>query len=1012
MRNVAFSVIRNRLLSKDSNIFLQRIAGIPPVPYPYHYGFRADIVPKIVYRGAKSQATISVDQLVRNTSSVEPRLPYLEDVGPSYPKVVQQARDNMQKFDKCVLLTRVGGFYELYFEHAEKYGPLLNIKVAQKKTSVGPVPMAGFPAYQMERYLKILVQDLNEFVAISEEHANDASATVKSGGLMFDRRVTRTITPGTLIDEKFMDPYENNFLLALYPPEPSESPRSLGVEQVPAELANGSITSSLASSSIGLAWLDLSTGTFFTQTTTIGSLASAAARIAPREIVLGDDVEDGLKQSIIAVLEQQRHLLTYHSAPTQAHSVSSWTPMLEREVSIELQPTFTKEEVAAGTLLLTYVKDRLQGSGIKLQPPCRRHDKETMSIDKNSMRALEILETSKGGVGGGKGSLLHTVRRTVTKSGARLLREWIASPSMSLQVINARLDVVTLFLRDQLLREELTTLLRRSYDSQRLVQKFSLGRGDADDLISLLRTIEATSAIADLLEKHSTLHETDSETEPLDQKHRQSLQNLKGRLWLEEPKALATRIAEAIDEDGLTESHRIEEAEKADMISMAQEVLEREGSSDDQAAMTQVSRSKLKQKSPAELEGEEKDAWILRKTASRTLESLHEALEDLRHDKASLTLRLREELQAPSLTLNSAPKSGFFCHVKGSRDVAASLKKVMTNRDIKMTKTTRSFLNSEWSSLGSKIDQAKLRIRAEEQRVFQGLRQQVVANLVKLRKNAVVLDELDIGCSFATLAEEQGFVRPVLNSSLDHKIVGGRHPTVKLGLEEQGRTFISNDCSIGVEERIWLITGPNMAGKSTFLRQNALISVLAQVGSFVPAEQAEIGLVDQIFTRVGSADDLFRDQSTFMVEMMETAAILNQATPQSFVIMDEIGRGTTPEDGIAVSFACLHHLYYKNLCRTLFATHFHALADMTRDFKHLACYCTDVVERDGGSFSFVHRLRKGVNRSSHALKVARLAGMEPCEAAFVHDGILTHSRDSRGGNRDREDCPTRTQSPV
>ena len=313
--------------------------------------------------------------------------------------------------------------------------------------------------------------------------------------------------------------------------------------------------------------------------------------------------------------------------------------------------------------------------------------------------------------------------------------------------------------------------------------------------------------------------------------------------------------------------------------------------------------------------------------------------------------------------------------MKGTKDVSASLQTSMASRDVKTTKSTRSFHHSDWTALGSKIDQAKLRIRAEEQRVLQDLRGQVVLNLVRLRRNAAVLDELDIGCSFATLAEEQNFVRPNLNLGLDHKIDHGRHPTVKLGLEEQGRAFVSNDCQIGEKERIWLITGPNMAGKSTFLRQNALISILAQVGSFVPAEHAEIGLVDQIFTRVGSADNLFRDQSTFMVEMMETAAILNQATPQSFVIMDEIGRGTTPEDGIAVSFACLHHLYHKNRCRTLFATHFHALADMTNNLEHLACYCTDVAEGPGGSFSFIHRLRRGVNRSSHALKVARLAGM-------------------------------------
>lgn len=976
MRNVVFSTTRQGLLSKGLDIRPYRLGGTLHNAYLNHHGSSPVVTPKIQCRGAKSRATISLDQLPQNTVTAGHSIPEIENVGPAYPTVVQQARNNMRKFDKCVLLTRVGSFYELYFEHAEKYGPLLNIKVAQKKTAAGSVPMAGFPFYQLDRFLKILVQDLNEFVAISEEFANDASGTVKSGGLMFDRKVTRTITPGTLIDEKFMDPYENNFLLALYPSGSGESPCTSEIEKIPADLAKGSIPRSLISTSIGLAWLDLSTGLFSTQITTVGSLASAAARIGPREIVIGDDLENDMKQGIMGILEQQRHLVTYHLAPTLSLSMSSWTPMLETEVPTELRPTFTNEEVNAGSLLLAYVKDRLQGSGIKLQQPIRRQDKEAMSIDKNSMRALEILETSKGGVGGGKGSLLHTVRRTVTKSGTRLLREWIGSPSMSLQVINARLDVVTLFLKDRALREDIISLLRRSYDSQRLVQKFSMGRGDAEDLISLLRTIESTNRIASLLETHSNLSEAGSETSSLDQEHRQSLRNLSCRLWLEGPKALAARIADAIDEDGLLESHRIEETENANIVSMAQEVLQKEGSLEDQAAMSRLSRSKVKQKASTDQEVEEEDAWVLRRSASPVLESLHVALDDVRQNKASLTSRLREDLNAPSLTLRCTPGLGHYCHVKGPKDIASSLRKYAVAGDIKTTKSTRSFHQSEWSSLGSKMDQAKLRIKAEEQRVFQLLREQVVVNLVKLRQNAVVLDELDIGCSFATLAEEQGLIRPVLNSSLDHKIVGGRHPTVKVGLEEQGRVFVSNDCSIGEKERIWLITGPNMAGKSTFLRQNALISVLAQVGSFVPAEYAEIGLVDQIFTRVGSADDLFRDQSTFMVEMMETAAILNQATAQSFVIMDEIGRGTTPEDGIAVGFACLHHLYYKNRCRTLFATHFHALADMTIEFEHLACYCTNVVERPGGSFAFVHRLRKGVNRRSHALKVARLAGMK------------------------------------
>lgn len=263
------------------------------------------------------------------------------------------------------------------------------------------------------------------------------------------------------------------------------------------------------------------------------------------------------------------------------------------------------------------------------------------------------------------------------------------------------------------------------------------------------------------------------------------------------------------------------------------------------------------------------------------------------------------------------------------------------------------------------------------------------------------MDELDVACSFAILAEEQQMVRPILNTGTSHKIIGGRHPTVKLGLEEQGRQFVSNDCFLGEEERIWLVTGPNMGGKSTFLRQNALITILAQVGSFVPADYAEIGIVDQIFSRIGAADDLFRDQSTFMVEMLETAAILNQATPRSFVIMDEVGRGTTPEDGTAVGFACLHHLHNVNKCRTLFATHFHALADMTRDFERLGTYCTDIKETGSGSFTFIHRLRRGVNRESHALKIARLAGL-PNAALEVAEDVRQKLRAGRTNSSPEE----------
>ena len=539
-----------------------------------------------------------------------------------------------------------------------------------------------------------------------------------------------------------------------------------------------------------------------------------------------------------------------------------------------------------------------------------------------------------------------------------------------MQVINERLDLVSTFIEDAELRENVTQLLKRSYDAQRLVQKFTLGRGDPDDLICLSRAIEASKEVRRVL--------STKENDGADASAKYSLRIMIDRLHLDGPSKLADDIVAAIDEEGLLQKQRMEDDTAAEAAVLAQEVTITEGMPEDVETLPKKVKTK-KETTPAV--EEQVDTWIMRRNASRRLHAMHEGLEKLHEEKSDLTVWLRDSVGSSNLSLKWTPGLGHICHVKGPKITQESLEELGVTRVVSSTKSTRSFYLPAWTELGGKMDQVKVQIRQEEQMIFERLRRGVILNLVKIRRNAAVMDELDVACSFASLAEEQKLVRPILNAGTSHRIVSGRHPTVKLGLEEQGRSFVSNDCFIGDDdaERIWLITGPNMAGKSTFLRQNALITILAQVGSFVPAAFAELGIVDQIFSRIGAADDLFRDQSTFMVEMLETTTILTQATPRSFVIMDEVGRGTTPEDGTAVSFACLHHLHYRNRCRTLFATHFHALADMTSRFEALGRYCTDVKETASGSFSFVHRLRKGVNRESHALKVAQLAGL-PKEA--------------------------------
>ncbi|WQF77859.1 Putative DNA mismatch repair protein MutS, core [Colletotrichum destructivum] len=942
-------------------------------------------------RGKKTKSTVKLDDLPQGVLSLDPR-PVQDEEGPAYPTVVLQARRNMQKFDNCVLLTRVGGFYELYFEHAEEYGPLLNLKVAQKKTNAGPVSMAGFPFFQLDRILKILVQDLNRYVAVAEEFPNNAPEKVKSGGLMHDRRVARIITPGTLIDENFMDPYANNYVLAVHATTAQSEERG-GLSGVATGGGARDPLSNLAADGrnvtpttgvpaepplpLGLAWLDLSTGQFYTQATDLSALSSILSRICPREVVLDSEMRAQADHGLSSILAEDRHLVTYSSFG-DIRQLSDWAPMLESDVPQATRGAFTDGEVLAGSLLLHYVKERLLGLSMKLQPPMRHENVQTMSIDKSSMRSLEIKQTIRDG--NFRGSLLHAIRRTVTRSGARLLNDWLSAPSTSLDVIKLRQDLVARFVGDPDLRDGVVLLLRRSHDSQRLVQKFAMGRGDPDDLVALASTVHATDSIRRLL------------AEAADESS--CLAHMTARLDLKGPLRLARRIKEAIDEEGIVHQHEMEESEAGQMMALAQEIVSNQGTQDDAAVLPKGAAKKRRPTSVREAYADDNETWIMKPSASPVLRQLHADLAALHAEKENLVQTLRDEHGATSLTLRWSPALGHFCHIRGkdARSISSGI------RALSSSKSTSSFHDPQWTRLGQQLEHARHSVRTEEQRVFHALRAAVVLNLVKLRRNAAVLDELDVTTSFATLAVEQGLTRPLLNNSTAHTIIGGRHPTVEGGLHEQGRNFVRNDCLVGGSGspagRLWLITGPNMAGKSTFLRQNALITILAQVGCYVPADYAEMGVVDAIFSRVGSADNLYRDQSTFMVEMMETAQILRGATPRSFVIMDEIGRGTTPEDGTAVAYACLHHLVTVNQCRTLFATHFHRVADLAiadglaGDYSGVVdMYCTDVDEDDDGGFVYVHKLRKGVNRQSHALKVAKLANL-PGPAIRVAQKVL------------------------
>ncbi|MGH9916416.1 MAG: DNA mismatch repair protein MutS, partial [Pyrinomonadaceae bacterium] len=321
------------------------------------------------------------------------------------------------------------------------------------------------------------------------------------------------------------------------------------------------------------------------------------------------------------------------------------------------------------------------------------------------------------------------------------------------------------------------------------------------------------------------------------------------------------------------------------------------------------------------------------------------------------------------------------------------------------------FTTTELAELETKIANAAERALAIELGIFETLVTETVANADAIRAGAAALAALDVSVSLAALAEEQGYCRPLVDDSLAFEIVAGRHPVVEQSLRRQAANpFVANDCNLSPEGTakgaIWLLTGPNMGGKSTFLRQNALIAILAQMGSFVPAGSAHIGIVDRLFSRVGASDDLARGRSTFMVEMVETAAILNQASDHSLVILDEIGRGTATFDGLSIAWAAVEYLHEKNQCRAIFATHFHEMTALSEKLTRLSNVTMRVKEWDG-DVVFLHEVAKGAADRSYGVQVARLAGLPEAVVNRARDVLHQLEAGETSGKADKliDDLP-------
>jgi len=790
-----------------------------------------------------------------------------------------------------LLFYRMGDFYELFFNDAEEASRALGITLTKRGKHLGEdIPMCGVPFHAAEDYLQKLIA-LGYRVAVCEQTEDPAEAKKRGSKSVVRRDVIRLVTPGTITEEKLLDPGQSNFLAALARRKKGEGEEELAIARI-----------------------ELSTGEFQVCASSPQTLAADIARMNISEIVFPDSFEAAdpvsqiLRQSGAALSPQPSH---------QFDSVSG-QERLQRHFEVKSLDGFghfSRVELSALGAVLGYVERTQIGERPALRRPVGETTAEIMFIDAATRTNLELATTLSGSR---KGSLLSAIDRTVTGGGTRLLAERMMSPLNNPARINARLDSIAWFVGNARSCDTLRQDLKSYPDIPRALSRLALNRGGPRDLGAVLAGMNAADTIAAAFSEQSALDTV--------------------------PTEIAGALA-AIDQLDSELCQRL-----ADTLADELPLLQRDGG-------------------------------FVRQGAHAEIDELRSLRDEARKVIAKLQAGYAERTGVKNLKIRHNNVLGYFIEVTAQNATALQSDE---NRGEFIHRQTMAnamrFTTTELAELETRIANAAGRILELEFGIFAELSAAVIDAVENLSNAANAISILDVAASLAVLAREQAYSRPVVDDSLAFVVEAGRHPVVEQVLKrEGGQTFINNDCSIGSPEvsecgDIWLLTGPNMGGKSTFLRQNALIAILAQMGSYVPAENAHIGIVDRLFSRVGAADDLARGRSTFMVEMVETAAILNQAGKRALVILDEIGRGTATFDGLSIAWAAIEHLHEVNRCRTLFATHFHELTSLSQKLDHLANVTLRVKEWQG-EVVFLHEVVSGVADRSYGIQVARLAGL-------------------------------------
>jgi DNA mismatch repair protein MutS len=702
-------------------------------------------------------------------------------------------------------------------------------------------------------------------------------------------------------------------------------------------------------SRFALAWIDISTGEFRIAECDRAALAADIARLEPGEIIVSD--------ALYGDAELAPYLRTLPAVTPLTRDVFDGATAERRLAAyFGLSTTqgfgaLTRLELTAAAACISYVERTQLGQRPPLSPPVRETQGATLLIDQATRSNLELVRTLAGER---RGSLLAAIDRSVTAAGSRLLAQRLAAPLTDPAAIATRHDAVGFFVTDAAARSDMRGRLKAAPDLARALARLVVDRGGPRDLAAIRDGIVAAAELAAELERAPEL---------------------------------AAELAQAA------------------------KALRRP----DPAIAAELSAALAD-----ELPHLKRDGSFVRAGYDTALDETRALRDESRRVIAALQARYAETTAVRALKIRHNNVLGYFVEVTaqhGDKLLAPPLNATFIHRQTLAGQVR--FTTIELGELEAKIASAADRALGIELETFEKLSTMVTAAAAAIKEAAEALAVLDVATSLAQLAVERSYVRPEIDASLDFVIEGGRHPVVEQALAGDGGPFVANDCDLSpppaaaeraAHGRIYLLTGPNMAGKSTYLRQNALIAILAQMGSFVPARRARIGAVDRLFSRVGAADDIARGRSTFMVEMVETAAILNQAGERALVILDEIGRGTATFDGLSIAWATIEHLHETNRCRALFATHFHELTALATNLPRLFNATVRVKEWQG-EVVFLHEVVAGAADRSYGIQVAKLAGLPAAVIERAKVVLAKLEAEDRASPRGFEDLPLFAAAP-